>query len=176
MRSSVLVALTAGVVAATALLPPTGRAQSAALGLAGGATMPLGTYGDDKNIGFHLGLVLNVRMPSTPIGFRIDGTFSELRYSGSSTREQIWMANANLVLRAHSVSMVTPYAIGGVGVYNRRRTLLLGNNSSTTLGFNAGAGLRFGLGQAHTFLEVRFHRAGGDSNVRIVPITFGVSF
>ena len=165
---------------------PSVRAQSStALGIAAGATVPLSSYADDKNPGYHLGLALDIKTPWSPFSTRIDGDFSELKYKGSSTKEQIWMANANLVARVPAAMRVTPYVIGGLGVYNRHRTLVFGNTSSTHLGFNAGAGLRFGGARGYTFLEIRYHTAGSGSepqnsvgrrDIRMVPITFGVSF
>jgi hypothetical protein len=153
-----------------------GAQSRASLGLAAGATVPMSSYGNDKDVGYHLGLVLDLRTVAAPLAFRIDGMFNELGYSGSSTKEQIWMANGNVVVRVPTGSSITPYLIGGAGVYNRRRTLAFGNNASTTLGLNAGVGLRFGLGESHTFVEARYHVAGSDNDVRIVPLSFGVSF
>jgi hypothetical protein len=165
------------VVVLSAALSPRAWAQSSAgLGLAGGATVPLSTYSNDKNTGYHLGLVLTLKTSLRAIMFRVDGDFSELKYKQSSTKEQIWMANANLVMQLPATMVVTPYVLGGVGVYNRRRTLFLNNNSTTDLGFNGGAGLRFGVGEVHTFVEVRYHAASGRNDIRMVPITFGVSF
>src|SRR5437762_13945784 len=87
-------------------------AQTAArLGLDAGATAPVSAYGSDKNVGYHIGLLVDVRVPESPLGFRIDGAFHELKYSGNATKEQIWMANANLVLKAPTGTMVVPYAI-----------------------------------------------------------------
>jgi hypothetical protein len=165
---------------------PSARAQSSSsLGIAAGATVPLSSYADDKNTGYHLGLVFDLQTPWSPFSARIDGDFSELKYKGSSTKEQIWMATASFVARVPNATRVTPYVIGGLGVYNRHRTLVFGNTSSTHLGFNGGAGLRFGGANGYTFLEIRYHRAGAGPepqntserrDIRMVPITFGVSF
>jgi outer membrane protein with beta-barrel domain len=165
-------------VAASIVPTPALRAQSStSLGIAAGATVPLSAYATDKNTGYHLGLALDIRLPLPLLSTRIDGAFSELKYKGSSTKEQIWMANANIVVRAPGALSVTPYAIGGAGVYNRHRTLIFGNTSSTQFGVNGGAGLRFGSStRGYTFLEVRYHIASGRNDIRMVPITFGVSF
>jgi len=163
---------------ASVLLTPALPAQSStSLGIAAGATIPFSAYADDKNPGYHLGLALDIRTPLPTIATRIDGAFSELKYKGSSTKEQIWMANANVVVRVPAAMSVSPYVIGGLGVYNRHRTLVFGNTSSTQFGVNGGAGLRFGSSaRGYTFVEVRYHTASGRNDIRIVPITFGVSF
>ena len=166
------------VIAACACLTPALRAQSStSLGIAAGATFPLSAYANDKNTGYHLGLALDIKTPLPVLSTRIDGAFSELKYKGSSTKEQIWMASANAVVRVPGALAVTPYVIGGAGVYNRHRTLIFGNTSSTQFGVNGGAGLRFGSSaRGYTFLEVRYHIASGRNDIRMVPITFGVSF
>ena len=170
-------AVTALLVVASTRLAPSARAQSStALGLAAGAVIPLSTYSDDKGAGYHAGLVVTIRTPLSPVAFRVDGNFNELKYKGSSTKEQIWMANANVVLTVPAAMAVTPYVISGGGIYNRRRTPSLGNNSSTAFGINAGAGLRFGVGETYTFVEARYHMANGRNDIRMMPITFGVSF
>ena len=156
---------------------PAAAQSGASFGLAAGATIPSSSYANDKNTGYHLGVVLNLHTPVPPIGFRVDGSFTEMKYKGSSTKEQLWIANANLVLRPPGALVMTPYAIGGVGIYNGRRNFFLANSrASTGFGFNVGGGLRFGVGDAHTFLEVRYHAANDRNHIRLIPITFGVSF
>jgi hypothetical protein len=56
-------------------------AQSAArLGIGAGVTAPTSGYGNDKNIGYHIGLLVDVRAPASVLGFRIDGAFHEIGY------------------------------------------------------------------------------------------------
>ena len=158
-------------------VPASSRAQSAAsLGLAAGATLPLSTYGADKNLGYHLGLVLDVRLPTDALGGRVDGTFNEMKYSGNSTKAQIWSASANLLLKMPTSSTIAPYLIGGAGVYNSRRTLLFGSTGSTNFGFSAGGGLRYKLTDGFAFVEARYHAVSGGNDIRILPISIGIIF
>ena len=158
-------------------IPAASRAQSAAsLGLAAGATIPLNTYGADKNVGYHLGLVLDVRLPTDALGVRVDGTFNEMKYSGNSTKAQIWCASGNLLLKMPISSVVAPYLIAGAGVYNSRRTLLFGSTGSTDFGFNAGGGLRYKLTDGFAFVEARYHAVSGGNDIRILPISIGIIF
>jgi hypothetical protein len=150
--------------------------QSAArLGLAAGVTAPTSGYGSDKNVGYHIGLLVDVRLPESVLGFRIDGAFHEIGYSNSSTREDIWLANANVVLKAPT-GRFAPYVIGGGGIYNSHRTPFPGAHSSTDPGVNVGGGIRFNFTDATTFIEARYHKVSGDSRIRILPITVGVLF
>lgn len=152
-----------------------GAQTPASLGLAAGATAPVSGYGSDKNVGYHVGLLIDVRVPNSALGFRVDGAFHELKYSGNATKEQIWIANANAILKAPTGTIVVPYAIAGAGIYNSHRTLFLGARASTDPGFNVGGGLRFELSDVTTFVEARYHQVSGDG-IRLLPITLGVLF
>ena len=154
-----------------------GVAQSPArLGLDAGVTAPVSGYGSDKSLGYHLGLLVDVRIPASVLGFRVDGAFSEIGYSGNSTKEDIWLLNANALLKVPTGKTIVPYAIGGFGIYNSHRTLFLANNSSTDPGFNIGGGLRFERHDVTTFVEARYHKVSGERGIRIVPITLGILF
>ena len=152
-------------------------AQSPArFGLDAAVTAPVSGYGSDKDLGYHLGLLVDVRIPGSVLGFRVDGAFTEIGYSGNSTKEDIWLLNANALLKVPTGKAVVPYAIGGFGIYNSHRTLFLANNSSTDPGFNIGGGLRFERHDLTTFVEARYHKVSGEREIRILPITFGVLF
>lgn len=151
-------------------------AQSAArLGIAAGVTAPTSGYGNGKTVGYHIGLLIDVRVPASVVGFRVDGAFHEIGYSNSSTREDIWLANANVVLRAPT-GRFAPYLIGGGGIYNSHRTPFPGGHSSTDPGANFGGGIRFNFTDATTFIEARYHKVSGDSRIRILPVTVGILF
>lgn len=161
----------------TAFVSTRGAAQSPArFGLDAGVTAPVSGYGSDKNLGYHLGLLVDVRIPGSVLGFRVDGAFTEIGYSGNSTKEDIWLLNANALLKVPTGTTVVPYAIGGFGIYNSHRTLFLATNSSTDPGFNIGGGLRFERHDVTTFVEARYHKVSGERGIRIVPITLGILF
>jgi opacity protein-like surface antigen len=146
------------------------------VGLAAGVTAPVSGYAADKDVGYHLALIFDIRVPATPLGFRIDGSFHEMKYTGNTTRDQILMATGDAVLRVPTGSMVVPYVIGGIGVYNSHRNLFLTSRSSTELGVNAGGGLRFELVDVTTFIEARYHRTGGETGIRMLPVSLGILF
>lgn len=166
-----------GVVIAVGIMSHRVYGQSAArLGIAAGASLPVGGYGSDKNVGYHIGLLVDIRTPSPVIGARIDGEFHELGYAGNSTKEDIWMVNGNAMLKIPTGSVVVPFVIGGAGFYNSHRTLFLGSHTSTGVGVNVGGGVRFELRDVTTFVEARYHTVSGDARIRILPITFGILF
>jgi hypothetical protein len=94
-------------------------------------------------------------------------------------------ASANVVLSL-TQSVIRPYLIGGVGVYNRRvsqditgtidefRNL---RDEQTDVGYNGGIGLAFGgLGPAF-FIEARYHSvATTPERTKFVPVVVGFSF
>ena len=153
-----------------------GAQSSTHFGLQGGGTIPLGSYASDKHTGYHLGILVDAPILSPVLGFRVEGAYHELKYDGNSTRAQIWMAGADLELKVPTPTRITPYAVGGVGIYNTRRNLIISAQSTTKPGVNIGGGLRFALSQGAAFVEARYHQAGGDAGLRMVPITIGILF
>lgn len=146
------------------------------VGMAAGLTAPVSAYASDKDVGYHLALLFDIRVPATPFGFRIDGQFHEMKYSANSTKDQILMATGDAILRVPTGSMIVPYLIGGVGIYNSRRNLFLSSNGSTDPGVNVGGGLRFELADVTTFVEARYHRTSGDASIRMLPLSLGILF
>jgi outer membrane protein with beta-barrel domain len=167
------------VVAAATIAAPSARAQGPSpvrVGMAAGVTAPVSGYATDKDVGYHLALVFDIRVPATPLGFRIDGAFHEMKYTGNSTRDQILMATGDAILRVPTGHRIVPYLIGGLGIYNSRRNLFLAKASTTDLGVNAGGGLRFELVDVTTFVEARYHRTSGDAGIRMLPVSVGILF
>jgi hypothetical protein len=155
---------------------PVAAQAHTSVGFAVGATIPTGAYGSDKNVGYHAGPSLHVPIGALPVELRIDGNFTEMKYSGNSTKAQIWAASGNLLARMPTGTVITPYVVGGFGIYNAHRSLSLRNSAVTKLGANAGGGLRLALHDVALFLEARYHRAGGTDGIQMVPITLGVMF
>lgn len=157
---------------------PAARAQSmTSFGIAAGASIPTGDYGNQTQTGYHGMVTLDVHPPLAPAGLRIDGMFNELDYksSVSSGKSRIWTANANLVINPSG--FVGPYLIGGMGIYHQTypATLLGGSQSSDHAGLNGGIGFRFGLTGLYAFAEARYHKVLGQPT-SFVPVSFGLVF
>jgi opacity protein-like surface antigen len=153
---------------------PVDAQSTVRFGLQAGATIPLSSYGSDKHAGYHLGLLVDARTPLPLLGYRVEGVYHEMKYSGNTTRAQIWTATADAELNVPTPTFVTPYAIGGIGIYNSHRSLFLSTGSSTNPGVNLGGGLRFRFSDVAAFVEARYHRATGSNGIRFVPITLGI--
>jgi opacity protein-like surface antigen len=76
---------------------------------------------------------------------------------------------------------VKPYLIGGVGYYD---TKLNGTDATRKVGYNYGAGVKFGLTGASVFVEARLHQindatfdvGGNRSTAKFIPVTIGIMF
>ncbi len=78
---------------------------------------------------------------------------------------------------------VTPYLIGGIGMYNSRFTdgvavqeTDLSAEARTDFGINAGAGVLFRLGLVQAFAEGRYHHVFDGQALRHTPVTVGIMF
>jgi hypothetical protein len=172
-----ILAVGAPVVMALATLGAPAEAQRrTSVGLAAGASVPIGDLGDATSTGFHvLGTLSISGTASTPLGFRIDGMYNSLSGKSSGPDVNIWTVNGNLVYAFPGGLTATPYLIGGAGWYNSKADGA--DEGSNDLGINVGIGARFALSGFSTFAEVRFHNLFSDPNsAQLIPITFGILF
>ena len=189
------IALTAAAALLSITLASRAQAQAQVMphfGIAGGASVPLSSFGDGVNTGYNVSGMVNVGVPLSPIGFRGEVGWNRFDLSGNDVSGNVRMVNGtlNAVLAPSTIMTAKPYLIAGVGMYNVKTSVdngggLLGGNafanesSDTRLGFNGGIGLAFGLGPVGTLLEARYvtvNGKNGSSSLSFVPVTFGISF
>jgi hypothetical protein len=153
-------------------------------GIAAGASRPNGDFAASNKSGYHAMVTAGIQPPLAPVGVRIDGMFNRFDYQGTlleGESDRIAALSANAVLGVPGVPLVaSPYLIGGAGIYNRKASVE-GATSSSTAGFNLGAGIKFGLAGFGAFGEARLHwimanDAEGLASARFIPITFGITF
>jgi len=162
------------------LVAVSGSAQAqrrASVGVAAGASIPLGDLGDAVSTGYHvLGTLAVSGTASSPLGFRVDGMYNKLSGKSSGPDVTIWTVNGNLVYAFPGGMTATPYIIVGAGWYNSKADED-GAESSNDFGINAGIGARFALSGFSTFVEARFHSIFSDPNSgQFIPLTFGILF
>lgn len=156
-------------------------AQGAEFSLGGGLGIPLGTFDDLVKIGWHGTAGVTFVPEELPVGFQVDGNFSQFSdETPFDIKSQLIYGTANVVYEFESSEESTflPYLIAGGGVYNSKATGSDALEGSTTkFGINAGAGFNFNAGGARLFVEGRFHSVftEGD-NLQFIPITVGVRF
>jgi len=167
---------------------PALRAQGAEFSLGGGVGIPLGTFDDNANIGWH-GLAGISFVPNGwPVGIQIDGSYQQYSLDDnvvvgfSGLKNRLLMGTGNIVFKFKSSEESTfrPYLIGGGGVYNSKITGSDDPNDvipggTTDFGVNVGAGFDFKAGGAGLFVEGRFHDIMQDGeDTKFVPITVGI--
>jgi hypothetical protein len=150
-------------------------AQSARFSLGGGLTMPIRDYKTSDNTGWHLLGKVDIGIPMSPLGVRVDGMYAQTSQKSPATgNTKLAGGTADLVWHvATAIPGLKPYVVGGVGFYN----VDAGGGSETTFAWGAGLGTSVGVGPIHGFAEARYmsvHLSGG--SVRFVPLSVGVSF
>jgi hypothetical protein len=169
------------------LTAPALHAQGAEFGLGGGVGVPLGTFDDAANMGWHGLAAVSVVPNGWPVGLQFDGQYQQYKFDGtSSLKDRFLIGTGDLVFKFKSSDQATirPYLIGGGGVYNIKTTgasdvsgVTSTEGSLTKFGLNAGAGFDIKAGGLGLFLEGRFHDvmlSGEDT--KFVPITLGIRF
>lgn len=173
--------------ASALLLATTAAAQSTSgprptFGISGGVAFPTGDFGDGYDSGFNLSAHVGFRPSSTPVGFRIEGMYNRFDFKGSSALDihsNIIAGTGNVVFsRTAAPGSVSPYFIGGAGLYNLKVDSDIGSSDSETkFGLNAGAGLDIPLSGIGVFIEARYHYVFTDgSKLAFIPLVVGVRF
>src|ERR1051325_1761207 len=183
-RSAVRISFLTLMVAIPVLLlaPVTADAQKGyALGIGGGAAIPVGKLGDVQKTGYSALVALALGSPDLPLGLRFDGIYNKLTRADVSTGAtsadlRVTGAIVNLIY-AFPGTYAKPYVLTGAGWYNSKVDSA-GAKAQNNFGFNVGLGTTFGFGPAAAFLEARYHtisRSVEKGGVfQFVPITFGL--
>ncbi|MEO8561707.1 MAG: outer membrane beta-barrel protein [bacterium] len=173
----------------TLLLGPTTARLHAQLpisvGLGGGTSLPLGSFGDDVSPGWRALGTLGLEVPIIPIGVRLDAAYDRFSVnralvgaSGSpSGSRRVASFTVNATYRLLPLPLLTPYLIAGGGSYNVGCGGGVSCQSQTSFGWNGGAGLKFGALGIHAFAEARYHHVNvSGTSVQFVPVTVGLMF
>ena len=155
-----------------------------ALGVGGGAAIPVAKLNKVQKAGYNGIVVLAIGVADLPIGVRFDGIYNTFPHRtapvGGSTSSDLRVIGglANLIY-AFSGATAKSYIIFGAGLYNTKVDTP-GAKSGNNVGFNAGLGVTFGIGPFATFFESRYHsisRTVANGGVmQFVPISVGLMF
>jgi len=157
-------------------------ARPISLGLSGGLSMPTGDLGDRADAGYVLAGHVYYK-PASIQALRFRGDVSFDRWSvknadasaDASTRSVGVLANAIFDFATNGTSTVKPYVIGGLGIFNRKSSMV-DAESATDVGIQVGGGLEFQLAGFSTFTEVKYVNVFADGRFAWIPISFGVRF
>jgi hypothetical protein len=160
-----------------------------AVGLGGGAAIPVAKLSNAQKTGYNGIVVLAIGAAELPVGIRFDAMYSNILKTNDQVALQgggtaisadlrITSALANLVFAFPGTS-AKAYLIAGAGLYNSKPDVS-GAKSQNNVGFNGGFGTTFGTGPFAMFIEARYHsvsRSTAKGGVyQFVPITLGLLF
>lgn len=166
--------------------------------IAGGASVPQGMLNDLFKTGWNGTASLGWHPVNLPFGVRIDGTYD--RFGGRTVQTNcdcanptltfedasVWSGLAEATVKIPRLLGVSPYLVGGGGIYHFSNFYTgfdlvngtAGSKSSTTKGgWNAGGGIAFNFGRSALFVESRYMRvATPNDESKFVPIILGLTF
>lgn len=169
MRTRFLIQLTTVVSLATAPALHAQTTRPVSIDIAGGATLSQGS-----GVLFNGLAGIGVKLPNSSLGLRFDGMYT----AGLSSvyARGVTSLTANLVVPFASDHAVSPYLIGGPGLYATPGT-------GVHAGGNAGAGINFRVNNTQLFVESRFHAytvgALGNRTRQtnyMIPLSIGLRF
>jgi hypothetical protein len=159
--------------------------KSYALGLGGGAAIPVGKLGDVQKTGYNVMAVLAVGSTDLPIGLRFDGIYNNLRSTNSLSGSTATSSDLRVIATLVNLVYVFPgtsakaYILAGGGLYNSKPDVP-GAKAQNNFGSNAGLGATFGFGPFAAFIESRYHSISRSTSkggvYQFVPITVGFMF
>jgi opacity protein-like surface antigen len=170
---------TFAVAAAALAFSATATQAQVGFSIAGGPSFATGDFGEGLDMGYHAKVAAGFSLPVLPIGFEADGMWTRFDFSDADANARILSGTLNAVLNLPTPG-ITPYLVGGVGLYNGK----VGGDdapdseSETDFGANIGVGVRMGLvGLGGVFAEARLHNifSEGESS-RFIPISLGIRF
>ena len=144
-------------------------------GVGGGVTVPTGDHhGDSLGVGFNNGwqamALVDFALPRSPIGMRVDGTYAVNNANNNNgafptrARTKLLGGSLDLTYVLQTSTRVKPYVLTGAGLYHVRAFTPGGgfgsDTSATKLSWNAGGGVRYGVGGSSLFLEARYSSMG----------------
>lgn len=167
----------ASIATAVLLAAPSANAQGmGGLGVAAGASVPTGNFGNVVDLGYHAMVVLDFTPSAAPVGLRVDGAFNEFNVSNTSEKARVWSLTGNVVVNTGG-ALAAPYLIGGGGWYRytQQRPVPFADTQRDEFGINIGGGIRLPLSGFTTFIEARYTKML-DTDVQYIPVTFGILF
>lgn len=158
--------------------------KSYALGIGGGAAIPVGKLSNTQTTGF-IGIVaLALGVADQPIGVRFDGiynSFSRKTINSPPTNTYSFRIAGLLgnLIYAFPGTTAKSYVVAGGGLYNTKFDIA-GTKAENHWGLNAGLGITFAIGPVASFVESRYHFISREPTkggvIHFVPITLGLMF
>ena len=178
-RHTVLLAFAAVVLSGRA-----GAQKTYALGIGGGAAIPVGKLSNTQTSGYNGMVALALGVADLPIGVRFDGiynSFSRKTLNSPPTNTYAFRVSGLLgnLIYAFPGTTAKGYVVAGGGWYNTKFDIA-GTKAENHWGLNTGVGITFAVGPVASFLETRYHFISREPTkggvMHFVPITLGLMF
>lgn len=170
-------ALASALLAGAMFAAPAAAQLPLSLGVGGGLAIPQGDLSNAVDNGFHGMATLRAGVPLVPVHLRVDGMYAQLGAGTAGSADlEVMAATANLGYDVVPLGLASLYVVGGGGYYWLKADVP-GAEREGQAGWNAGAGVRFSLMAMRLFAEARYHAVNVEGgNVRLIPVTVGLSF
>jgi hypothetical protein len=148
------------------------------IGASGGIAFPTGDLGNVTNTGYNVSVMAGYQPQLTPIGIRAEAAYNEFGSKVFNGNVNIPAFTGNLVFGL-PMGTLSPYAIGGAGLYRTSIAVNGGGNAAENhFGFNIGGGIKIPLSTSfETFVEARYNRVSiNGGSFSFIPVTVGVMF
>ncbi len=186
-----------GALAVASLIAAPSAAQGvrAQLGVAGSLTFPTSFYHADPNgDGFTPALhglaFIDLRLPKTPVGLRLDlstghnsandslkSKLSAAVGAPSDGKTNLLGGSVDVTYNFQPASRVRGYLLSGIGFYTVKFSVtargVTADTSATKFAWNIGAGFTYGTGAIALFLEARYLDVGAFNTIK--PTTFSIA-
>lgn len=151
------------------------------IGANAGLIVPISDLSNLTSSGYTVGVTLGMHQPLLPLGFRVEGSFSEFPWSNNSDiKHRIYGVSVDGLFNLGTPSTNGGlYLTGGVGTFGWKDTggVLIGNEGTTwDFGINAGLGYYLPLTGFTVNFEARYRTIFSGTNQSMFPITVGVNF
>ena len=148
------------------------------IGASAGIAFPTGDLGNVTNTGYNVTVMVGYKPQFTPIGVRAEAAYNQFGSKVFNGNVNIPAFTGNLVFGL-PMGMLSPYAIGGAGLYRTNVNVNGGGSAGENhFGFNIGGGIKLPLSSSfETFVEARYnHVTLNGGSFSFIPVTFGVMF
>ncbi len=156
------------------------QAQGLSFGVGGGLLLPLSDFKDIAKTGWNGMASVGYAPGASPLSFRGDFMYAQNNLkNGVDGKTKLAGGIGSVVYTFQGGGSVTPYVLGGAGVFNAKvEATGFGSSSETKFTWGGGAGIKFKAGSdASIFAEGRYMNVStSGGSTKFIPITVGVSF
>lgn len=156
------------------------------IGALGGVAFPTGDLGTTTNTGYTIGVAVGYKPQLLPLSVRLEADYNQFGFTNGGGSINVPAFTGNVLYELPLGTGITPYAIGGVGLY-RPSAGFTGagtTNAENDFGWNIGGGVKIPLSSGfETFIEARYNSftigggtANGGGTGTFIPVTVGVMF